>query len=124
MARGELAKLLGPREADVMHAVWDLDGAVTVRQICDRLNAGRDEPLAYTTVMTIASRLADKGALTRRTGAGRAYLYEAAAEDAAALAVRAVLRDFGGSAVARFVEETRGDPALLRRMEELLRADR
>ena len=41
--------------------------------------------------------------------------------DAAAIAVRGLVRDFGESAVAQFVDEARADPKLLRRLERLLR---
>jgi len=54
--------------------------------VADRLNDGRKPKLAYTTVMTVMARLADKGILSRRRE-GRGYVYEATAEDAAGLAV-------------------------------------
>jgi predicted transcriptional regulator len=87
--------------------------------VVDALNEGRREPLAYTTVMTVMSRLAEKQALTRRK-AGRGYLYEASAADSAGLAVKDVLRDHGDAAIAHFVEEVRGDPAAIRRLRRLL----
>lgn len=114
---------LGPLEAELMELVWKLDRPLSVRDLLERLNEGRKSPLAYTTVMTVASRLAEKGALARRRE-GRGYLYEAAAPDAAALAVRAVLRDFGDQAVAHFVEEAREDPAALRRLRRMLGEER
>lgn len=116
----DLEKILGPLEADVVRAVWAAATAVSVRDVLDRLNDGRRPPLAYTTVMTVMSRLAEKGIL-RRHPEGRSYLYEAAARDAAEIAVRSVVKDFGGSAVAHFLEEARSDPKILRRLERLLR---
>ena len=83
-----------------------------------RARDGRTKPLAYTTVMTVMSRLADKGALRRRPQ-GRSYVYEATAADSAGLAVRGVLRDFGDAAMAQFVEEARSDPKLLERLFDL-----
>lgn len=120
---GTLEKVLGPLEADVMRAVWRAKAPVSVREVLDSLNRGRREALAYTTVMTVMSRLAEKEIL-RRTPQGRAYLYEAAVPDAAAIAVRGIVRDFGESAVAQFVDEARSDPKLLRRLERLLRERR
>jgi predicted transcriptional regulator len=123
MARPQdLEKLLGPLGAEVMRAVWTADDSapVTPRQVLDRLNADRDRPLAYTTVMTVMSRLADKD-LLRRTRARRGWAYEALVRDAAEIAVRDVVRDFGEAAVAHFVAETRADPKLRRRLEKLLR---
>jgi predicted transcriptional regulator len=110
---------LGPLESELMELVWALDRPLSVRELLERLNKGREPQLAYTTVMTVASRLAGKGALERRRQ-GRGYVYEAAAPDAAALAVRNVLRDFGEQAVAHFVEEARDDPKALRRLRRML----
>jgi predicted transcriptional regulator len=120
--RKQLEKLLGPLEADVMEAVWARKGAATVRDILMILNKARSEDLAYTTVMTVMARLADKGIL-RRIREGRGYLYEAVARDAAEIAVRRVMRDFGDSAMAHFVEEARADPRTLRRLQRLLREE-
>jgi predicted transcriptional regulator len=56
---------LEPLEAEVMDALWRADRPLLVREVVDRLNAGRARPLAYTTVMTVLSRLAGKGILVR-----------------------------------------------------------
>jgi predicted transcriptional regulator len=109
----------GHLEAEVMESVWDAAAPVSVREVVDALNEGRREPLAYTTVMTVMSRLAEKHALTR-SKAGRGYLYEASAADAAGIAVKDLLRDHGDAAIAHFVEEVRGDPAAIRRLRRLL----
>jgi predicted transcriptional regulator len=110
----------GPLEGEIMEAVWRADRAVSVREIVEALNADRSEPLAYTTVMTVMNRLADKQALAR-SPAGRSYLYEATAPDPAGIAVKNVIRTYGDEAVAHFVDQARGDPELRRRMEQMLR---
>jgi len=110
----------GPLETEVMNAVWAAGAAVSVREIVEALNAGRSEPLAYTTVMTVMNRLVDKQALAR-SPAGRSYLYEATAPDPAGIAVKNVIRTYGDEAVAHFVDQARGDPELRRRMEQMLR---
>jgi predicted transcriptional regulator len=112
--------LLGPLGAEVMRVLWDEGGPCTPRFVLDRLNAQRDTPLAYTTIMTVMSRLAEKGVLGR-SPARRGYAYEPLARDAAEIAVRTVVRDFGDAAVAHFVAEARADPKLRRRLERLLR---
>ena len=109
----------GPLESEVMDTVWRAEGPVSVRAVVDELNEGRAEPLAYTTVMTVMSRLAEKEALSRRK-AGRGYVYEANAPDAAGIAVKDVLRAYGDVAVAHFVDEARSDPALRRRLRRML----
>ena len=102
-----------------MEVVWRADQAVSVREVVEALNAGRGEPLAYTTVMTVMNRLAEKDALVR-SPAGRSYVYEATAPDPAGLAVRGVIRAYGEEAITHFVDEARSDPKALRRLRALL----
>lgn len=115
----EMTKLLGPLGAEVMEVLWSSRESLAVRSVLERLNRGRAEPLAYTTVMTVLARLAERGA-AERTLAGRGYVYRAAVKDAAELAVRDVVRDHGDAAVAHFVNQARADPELLRRLEGLM----
>ena len=105
-----------------MDAVWAVGAPVSVREVMERLNDGRPEPLAYTTVMTVMSRLAEKDALARRP-VGRGYVYEATATDRAGIAVQNVIRTYGDEAMAHFVEQARGDPKTLRRLQRLLGED-
>lgn len=67
------AELLGALELAVMRALWD-DPPASVRSVLDAVNTSRDEPLAYTSVMTVLDRLHDKE-LVARERQGRAYLY-------------------------------------------------
>jgi predicted transcriptional regulator len=64
---------LAPLELDCMNALWRL-GEATVRDIHGALATTR--PRAYTTIMTILDRLAQKGVVERQK-AGRAWLYKA-----------------------------------------------
>src|SRR6185312_16712417 len=105
-----------------MAVIWQSPTSVSVRQVVDALNLRRSDSLAYTTVMTVMNRLVAKNVLVRR-GERRRYLYEATASDAAGLAVADVLRSHGDAAVARFVEEARADPRVLRRLRALLAED-
>ena len=115
----DLEKLLGPLEADVVRAAWAIGEPVSVRQLLGRVNEGRSPQLAYTTVMTVMNRLAEKGILRRRKQ-GRGYLYEPVASDSAGLAVRGVVRDFGDAAIAHLVDEAKSDPKVLKRLQRLL----
>jgi predicted transcriptional regulator len=112
---------LGPLEAEVMAVLWQSDGPVSVREVVQRLNAGRTAPLAYTTVMTVLSRLAGKGILVREQQ-GRGYVYSPAVADTAEIAVRGVLAEFGDAALARFVERVELDPRLRARLRKLMGA--
>lgn len=66
-----LRKVLGDLEADIMEAVWKAEKA-TVRDIYEQLRLERE--IAYTTVMTVMGRLADKK-LLKKQASGSAYLY-------------------------------------------------
>jgi predicted transcriptional regulator len=69
---------MGSLEAEVLGYLWRHDGvALTPGQVLEGLDAG----LAYTTVMTILSRLWKKG-LVDREAHGRAYAYRARADEA------------------------------------------
>jgi predicted transcriptional regulator len=114
---------LAPLESEVMSVIWQADSSISVRLVLDTLNSQRDSQLAYTTVMTVMNRLVTKNVLVRH-GERRRYVYEATATDAAGLAVRDVLRAHGDAADARFVDEARTDPAVLRRLRAILAEDR
>ena len=112
---------LGPLEAEVMAVLWAAGAPVSVREVADRLNAGREAPLAYTTVMTVLSRLAGKGILVREQH-GRGFVYTPVVADTAEIAVRGVLAEFGDAALARFVERVELDPRLRARLRRLMGA--
>jgi len=63
---------MGALEGDVLDVLWRADGPVTPADV----RVALDTDLAYTTVMTILSRLWQKG-LAARTKQGRAFAYEA-----------------------------------------------
>jgi predicted transcriptional regulator len=87
---------LAPFELDCMNALWPL-GEATVKQVQASLMTRR--PRAYTTIMTILDRLAQKGIVERRK-VGRAYIYRAnlqAAEARQSAVQHVVAGFFGGS---------------------------
>ena len=83
---------LAPLELDCMNALWRL-GEATVREVHGALATTR--PRAYTTIMTILDRLAQKGVVERQK-AGRAWLYKPnlSAEQARTRAVARVVEGF------------------------------
>lgn len=106
-----------------MGAVWRAGIPLAVRDVVAEVNAGRDSPLAYTTVMTVMTRLARKGVLAR-SRSGRRYVYAPLAPDTAAIAVQGVLEEFGDAALARFVEQAELDPQLRDRLRRLMGPER
>jgi predicted transcriptional regulator len=106
----------GELEAAVLAVLHAAGSALTPGEVRERLGAG----LAYSTVVTIMSRLHGKGVLSR-VKAGRAYAYAPVADEPglAARRMRGVLEgeDDRAAVLARFVSGlTPADEELLRRM--------
>jgi predicted transcriptional regulator len=76
----------GELENSVLAVLLAADGPLSPGEVRDRLGGDEGGALAYTTVVTILSRLHDKGVLTRRRH-GRAFRYAPVA-DGAGLAAR------------------------------------
>ena len=110
-----------------MNVVWETEQG-TVQEVLDRLPKSRD--LAYTTVMTVLSRLVDKGFLKRQKQ-GRAYVYRplVSRERLADSALRTVVnRFFNGlsiRAVDHLIETGESlDEKQLRELESAIRRKR
>jgi predicted transcriptional regulator len=106
-------KLLGALERRVMEHLWNSSEPQTVRNVHAAVSARRD--LAYTTVMTVLRRLAEKGLVTQHRG-DRAHRYAAVHgrdELVAGLMVNALEQavDSGGrmAALVHFVESVGTD---------------
>ncbi|MGY5049710.1 BlaI/MecI/CopY family transcriptional regulator [Streptomyces sp. 900105755] len=108
-ARGEL-------ESGVLATLWAAAEPLTARQVQERLPGD----LAYTTVLTILSRLHDKGVLVRHR-AGRGYAYAPVRDEASDTAQRMhTLLERGSdreAVLSRFVSELSAeDEQLLQRL--------
>jgi BlaI family transcriptional regulator, penicillinase repressor len=101
---------LAPLELDCMNALWSI-GEGTVRQIQQLMIATR--PRAYTTIMTILDRLAQKGVVARQK-AGRAYLYRPnlTAEQARAHAIERIVAGFFEGSTQALAAQLAGAPAV------------
>jgi predicted transcriptional regulator len=119
VGRGGRGSVLGPLESEVMAVLWRSGAAMPVREVLAALNRERDRPLAYTTVMTVLSRLAERG-VARRERDGRGYAYRPAAGSPAEIAVRRLLDDYGDAALASFVDQVDGDERLRSRLRRLM----
>ena len=108
----------GQLESAVLTVLWDAAEPLSPGEVRDRLALGEGGDLAYSTVVTILSRLHEKGALAR-TRDGRAFRYTPVADKAgltarrlSALLNRAPDRE---AVLSRFVDDlSDGDEALLR----------
>jgi predicted transcriptional regulator len=74
---------MGALEGEVLQVLWGAEEPLTPGQVLEAL----DGDLAYTTVMTILTRLWQKG-LAERVKAGRAYAYTATVTEPDLLAGR------------------------------------
>lgn len=119
-----VARYLGEVQAEVMTAFWD-KGEATVRDIVEQLNGQRRKKLAYTTVLTLVSRLWARGLLAREPD-GRGFRYRPAKSRDELIAdlsdelIDRLFADFGEIAVARL--GTRLDALDTERQQKLRKA--
>lgn len=116
-----VARYLGGLQAEVMDVFWRR-GDATVREVLTELNERHN--LAYTTVLTLVSRLYARGLLAREPE-GRGFRYLAAKSREAFLGelsdelIDRLIADFGEIAVARLGERLEGlDPRRATRLEQ------
>ena len=116
-----VARYLGELQAEVMEIFWR-SGDATVREVVTELNKRHE--LAYTTVLTLVSRLWSRGLLAREPE-GRGFRYRAATSKDEFLGqlsdelIDRLIADFGEIAVARLGERLDGlDLKRLRRLQQ------
>ena len=99
---------LGPLEQRVMKLAWSRK-QVTAREILDELR--QERAIAYTTIITIMTRLVEKGYLTEVEKRGKAIVFQATDDQETAVKsivkkmFNSVVEQFGEEAVAAFVDE-------------------
>lgn len=117
-----VARYLGELQAEVMALFW-ARGSATVREVVDQLNTRRK--LAYTTVLTLVSRLFSRGLLVRQPE-GRGFRYRPAKtreeflQELSDELIDRLFADFGEVGVARLGERLEAlDPARKERLRGL-----
>jgi predicted transcriptional regulator len=124
-----LGRTLGPLEARIMEAIWQL-GSGTVRDVLNALSSEAAPELAYTTVMTVMGNLAEKGLLQSKP-VGRTYVYTPTI--AKGEFVRSQVKSVLDMLFDRFTEPTfsyfverlnASDPEQLAELERLIAAER
>lgn len=120
-SRKGIRQVLGDLEADIMELLWK-ESPASVRDIHENLASERS--IAYTTVMTVMGRLAEKGLLIRKQH-GRAYLYEPTqtreqfCSDAISTVMEGLLGGFGEPVLSHFVDTVDSDDTA--KLDELIR---
>jgi predicted transcriptional regulator len=111
----------GELERAVLTVLWSADSALSPGEVRDRLTGGGTGELSYSTVVTILSRLHDKGVLLRKRE-GRSFRYSPVVADVAGLAARQLndvldQHDDRAAVLTRFVADLSDkDEELLRRL--------
>ena len=119
-----LAAAFGPLEATVMDVVWAANGPVSVNDAMAALSQ-RKKSLAYSTIKTILSNLAEKGYLIKRAD-GRANHFSARQSradferDLVGGVVGSLLRDYRNPLLAHLADELADDPQSIKEFERLL----
>ena len=118
-----LRKILGDLEAEILEKVWE-EEPVTVRKIYEDISANKK--IAYTTVMTVMTRLAKKG-LLKQQKEGNAYIYTSIWKKDELLSyvvgkvMDGLFEDFEDVAVSKFIEKYKDeDENKLKKLEEKL----
>lgn len=122
-----LNKVLGNLENDIMDIVWEMDGEVTVRDVYENLAAKRS--IAYTTVMTIMVRLADKDILTKRKDGNTMYFLPIMDKDkftqnVVGSVLDSLLEDFADVTMAHFLNKVnKKDKKTIEKLQNLLASE-
>jgi len=100
--------LLGPLEQVIMKFAWS-SKQITAREVLEEIKQNR--AIAYSTVITIMTRLVEKGYLTEVEKRGKAIVFQTTSNQETAVrkimkrAFHALVKQFGEEAVAAFVDE-------------------
>ncbi len=123
-----VAKSLGELQLLVLSALWESAAPLSVRNVLQRVK--RKPPLAYTTVLTVLTRLHAQNVVVREKQ-GRAFYYRPRVSREQWTGQRAAdeLAAAGGppnqAVLAAFLDSAeRADPALLERLSALIAARR
>ncbi|MCP4727604.1 MAG: BlaI/MecI/CopY family transcriptional regulator [bacterium] len=113
-----IRQILGDLEADIMELIWR-KGDLTVREVYENLR--HDREIAYTTVMTVMSRLADKS-LLEKIKSGSAFIYRPIVSESeftqstVTKVMKSLLEDFAVPSMNQFIDFFEADP---KKMDEL-----
>ncbi len=100
-------KILSDSESEIMEIIW-CNGRTCVRDVLKELK--KKKKIAYTTVMTVMTRLHEKGVLTRKMNKSGAFVYEPISdkktfiEKKAGKMIKSFLSEYGEVAVAQFLD--------------------
>jgi len=100
-------KILSDSEREIMEIIWR-NGQNCVRDVLKELK--KKKKIAYTTVMTVMSRLHEKGVLKRKMNGSGAFVYEPISDKKTFIEkktekmIKGLLNEYGDVAVAQFLD--------------------
>ncbi len=112
-------KVLGSLEQKIITVLWQVNGSLKPCEVQEKLS----DKYAYTTVMTVLSRMAEKG-LLKRSLDGHVYRYTPSisrkefVETNVAKLYSEIVREYGDLAIAEFIEIVRKDPQNMHLLKE------
>lgn len=112
---------LGELEQKIMNIIWLSKESLKPADVLERL----EEDYAYTTIMTLLSRLYDKGFLKRELK-GKAYFYKAAKSKAEfgrnmlKNLYKSLFDDYGDLALVQFMDSVKDSPEDMRKLKSFL----
>ena len=123
-----LSKVLGHLESEIMEIVWQKDCEVSVRDVFEELLTRRK--IAYTTVMTIMGRLAQKKLLKKWKTGKTSFFMPAMSRDEFTRSMvgnvlDSLLEDFSEATLSHFIHRVKkDDSATIDQLEKLLRSQK
>lgn len=116
-----MSKSLGNLEKKLMNVIWSSRKPLKAADVLEQL----DSEYAYTTIMTLLTRLHEKGFL-RRELVGKAYYYSAAksknafADSMLKKMYKSFIADFGDLAIVKFVDAVKANPEELAKLKAFI----
>ncbi len=116
-----MASILGDLEQKVINVLWNSEKPLKPSEVLEQL----DGKYAYTTIMTVLSRMSAKGILKRKK-VGKAYAYcsvkdkEQFAKNKLGNFYDEVLGNYGNLAISQFVDTVKDDPENIKALQEYL----
>jgi len=122
MAQNQKKINFGELEKEIMEICWKV-GQCCVRDVLEKLQKKRN--IAYTTVMTVMTRLCNKGALKRKLNSSGAFIYTPTRDKRSFFAaaskkiISGLISDYGEIAVAQLMDIVENNDA--KKLKELRR---
>ncbi|MCA9386108.1 BlaI/MecI/CopY family transcriptional regulator [Candidatus Dojkabacteria bacterium] len=120
-----MSKLFGKLEQEIMKVIWANDELLKPGEVQSKLS----RELSYNSVITVMTRLVNKGVL-KKIKKDKQYYYQPAKkkEEYVKVNVGGIFQDifvsFGDLAISQFVDTLKTDPDSMKKLEEYINANK